>query len=158
NLWGSETQNHLSIVPTAGERDATVPEVGPTSMASRRLLVFKEGEPTCALQDREGNVWFGTTTGLQQIRVSRLRSYGPFGQFVVLGAGHHNSLWIGTTYFDEPPGDDFFQVKDGRMMPYRAGPTRITASYRDLTGVLWVGGYGRLWRLDDSTWQEVATP
>jgi signal transduction histidine kinase/ligand-binding sensor domain-containing protein len=158
SLWVSETQNHLSIVPIAAKHDAPVPEVGSTSMANRRSIVFNEGQPTSALEDREGNVWFGTTTGLQQIRASRLRSYGPFEEFVVLGAGNHNSLWIGTTHLDAPPGDDFFQVKDGRMVPYRAGPTRITASYRDLTGVLWVGGYGRLWRLDDSTWQEVATP
>ena len=44
------------------------------------------------------------------------------------------------------------------MVPYRGGPTQITVSYRDATGVLWLGGYGRLWKLNDSTWEEIAAP
>jgi signal transduction histidine kinase len=114
--------------------------------------------PISALQDREGNVWFGTTGGLQQLRVPRLRRHGPFEEFVVLGTGKHNTLWVATTHYRRVPEDDFFQLKDGRMVPYRGGPTQITASYRDATGVLWVGGYGRLWKLNDNTWEEVAAP
>jgi signal transduction histidine kinase len=128
-------------------------------MLEPRSLSFHDGAaPISVLQDREGNIWFGTTGGLEQLRVPRLRRHGPFEEFVVLGAGNRNSLWVATTHYRPVPGDDFFELKDGRMVPYRGGPTQITTSYRDATGVLWVGGYGRLWKLNDRSWEEIAAP
>lgn len=158
SLWMGDTAEHLRIVPVPLEPDPAAPsEVEPRSVSNRPFIAFG-GQVISALQDREGNVWFGTTAGLEQLRVSRLRSHGPFFEFVVLGAGNHNSLWIATSRFDPHPGADFFQIKDGVMVPYTGGPTMITASYRDLTGVLWVGGQGRLWKLEDSRWEEIAAP
>jgi len=34
----------------------------------------------------------------------------------------------------------------------------VTATYRDSTGVLWAGGYGRLWKLEEREWQEIPAP
>jgi signal transduction histidine kinase/ligand-binding sensor domain-containing protein len=158
HLWAGNDTRGVSVltIPSLDRDRAAVAEH--QAMPDPRFLPFASGPANCALQDREGNFWFGTTGGLEQLRVPRLRRYGPFPEFVVLGTGNHNSLWVATTHFMPVPDEDFFQLKEGRMVPYRGGPTQITASYRDATGVLWVGGYGRLWKLDDSTWKEIATP
>jgi signal transduction histidine kinase len=77
---------------------------------------------------------------------------------VVLGAGNHNSLWVGMTDPDRAPGQDFFQLDRGVLVPHAGGPTMVTATYRDSTGVLWAGGYGRLWKLEEREWQEIPAP
>ena len=160
NLWASDVMNRLSVIPTPSLDRADASQAAHSkSHPEPQFLSFYDGvAPTSVLQDREGNVWFGTTGGLQQLRVPRLRRHGPFEEFVVLGIGNHDSLWVATTHYRRSPEDDFFQLKDGRMVPYRKGPTQITASYRDATGILWVGGYGRLWKLNDRTWEEIAGP
>jgi signal transduction histidine kinase/ligand-binding sensor domain-containing protein len=160
NLWASDAANRLSVIPTPSLESAHAPPADENkSKFEPQFVSLHDGAaPVSVLQDREGNVWFGTTGGLQQLRMPRLRSHGPFEEFVVLGTGNHNSLWVATTHYRAVPGDDFFQLKDARMLPYRGGPTQITASHRDATGVLWVGGYGRLWKLDDRTWEEIAAP
>jgi signal transduction histidine kinase/ligand-binding sensor domain-containing protein len=160
NVWVSDAANRLSMIPTPSTDSARAPTAGEDkSKFEPQYVSFHDGAaPVSVLQDREGNVWFGTTGGLQQLRVPRFRRHGPFEEFVVLGTGNHNSLWVATTHYRSVHEDDFFQLKDGRMVPYRGGPTQITASYRDAKGVLWMGGYGRLWKLNDSTWEEIAAP
>jgi signal transduction histidine kinase/ligand-binding sensor domain-containing protein len=158
HLWAGDDARGVSVlrIPSLDRDRAAAAERQP--IPDPRFLSFANGPANSALQDREGNFWFGTTGGLEQLRVPRLRRYGPFPEFVVLGTGNHNSLWVATSHYRAVPDDDFFQLKEGRMVPYLGGPTQITASYRDATGVLWVGGYGRLWKLDDSTWEEIAAP
>ncbi|MDB6042039.1 MAG: two-component system sensor protein [Gammaproteobacteria bacterium] len=158
NLWISDTSDHMRVVPIPDESKAAAPEPQAQSLANRPFIVFSGGEPHSALQDREGNIWFGTALGLDQMRVSRLRRHGPFAKNVVLAAGNHNSLWVATTHFERPRGEDFFRLDDGRMVPYAGGPTGVTASYREPTGTLWVGGSGRLWKLENRKWEEVGAP
>jgi signal transduction histidine kinase/ligand-binding sensor domain-containing protein len=157
-LWSGDDAHGVSVLPIPALDGELAPAAEHQSMPDSGFLSFNTGVPLSALQDREGNYWFGTEEGLEQLRIPRLKRHGPFPEFVVLGTGNHNSLWVATTHYAPVPGDDFFQLKAGRMVPYRAGPTQITASYRDATGVLWVGGYGRLWKLNDSTWEEIAAP
>jgi signal transduction histidine kinase/ligand-binding sensor domain-containing protein len=161
NFWVSDGAGRLDVLPepSVGGTLASAAAAESKSELDSRLLTFTDAaQLASAFQDREGNFWFGTTGGLEQLRLPRLRRHGPFPEFVVLGAGNHNSLWVATTHYTPVPGDDFFQLKAGRMVPYRGGPTQVTSSYRDATGVLWVGGYGRLWRLNDSKWEEIAAP
>jgi signal transduction histidine kinase/ligand-binding sensor domain-containing protein len=158
NLWVSDTAEHMRVLPIPSEGSAPTAQSTIQPTATRPFVTFSSGEPNCALQDREGNVWLGTPVGLEQMRVSRLRNHGPFAKIVVLGAGNHNSLWVGTTHSDRPPGQDFFQLDRGVMVPYAGGPTMITGTYRDSTGALWVGGYGRLWKLEDREWKEIPAP
>ena len=158
NLWVSDTAERMRVLPIPGEGSAPAAQSAIPPATTRPFVTFSSGEPNNVLQDREGNVWLGTPVGLEQMRVSRLRSHGPFAKIVTLGAGNHNSLWVGTTNVDHPPGQDFFQLDRGVMVPYAGGPTMITATYRDSTGVLWVGGYGRLWKLADREWQEIPSP
>jgi signal transduction histidine kinase/ligand-binding sensor domain-containing protein len=160
NLWVSDAADHMRMLPIPTAADGTGAQLEPPALAARPFITFSNGEPNCALQDREGNIWFGMASGLEQMRVSRLRSYGPFAKNVTLGAGNHNSLWVGTTHSERAQGEDsFFQLEDGVMAPYTGGPTGITAAYREPAGTLWVGGIGgSLWKLDDRTWEAVDTP
>jgi signal transduction histidine kinase/ligand-binding sensor domain-containing protein len=160
-LWLESATSGVSVLPIPSPDGELALGSKRQSPADPQLLFFADrAEPISAFEDREGNIWFGTTLGLEQLRLPRLRRHGPFEDTVVLGAGNHNSLWVAvaTTHIGPAQGDDFFQMKDGLMVPYRGGPTQITASYRDATGALWVSGYGRLWKLNDSTWEEVGAP
>jgi signal transduction histidine kinase len=152
-LWISDTSDRMRVISTPDASATAAP-----SIADRPFITYSGGGPNCALQDREGNIWFGTVSGLEQMRVARLRSHGPFAKNVTLAAGNHNSLWVGTTHPDRPPGQDFFRLDDALMVPYAGGPTGILASYREPTGALWVGGFGRLWRLEDRKWEEMSVP
>jgi signal transduction histidine kinase/ligand-binding sensor domain-containing protein len=160
NLWVSDAADRMRMLPIPDAADGTGAQLETPGLANRPFITFGDGEPNCALQDREGNIWFGMASGLEQMRVSRLRSYGPFARNVILGAGNHNSLWVGTTHSERAQGEDsFFQLEDGVMVPYTGGPTGITATYREPAGTLWVGGIGgSLWKLDDRKWEAVDTP
>ena len=158
NLWISDTAEHMRLLPIAAAADSARAVPAPPSLATRPFITFSDGEPYCALQDREGNIWFGTPTGLEQMRVSRLRSRGPFAKAVTLGAGNHNSLWVAMTNPDSPPGDDFFSLDDAGLVPYTGGPTGISASYREPAGTAWVAGFAGLWKLEDRKWEAVAGP
>ena len=160
NLWVSDTTDHMRMLSIPAASDGAGAQLEPPALANRPFITFSDGEPNCALQDREGNIWFGMASGLEQMRMSRLRSYGPFAKNVTLGAGNHNSLWVGTTHSERAQSEDsFFQLEDGIMVPYTGGPTGITAAYREPTGALWVGGVGgSLWKLDDRKWETINTP
>jgi signal transduction histidine kinase/ligand-binding sensor domain-containing protein len=151
NAWGGSDATGVSVLPT--------PPVGGPPGTPRSMPFADGAAPISSLLDREGNLWFGTTRGLEQFRIPHLREYGPYPELIVLGSGNHDSMWVATTHYRPEPGDDFFHLKNNLMVPYRGGPTMITASYRDPTGVLWMGGYGRLWKLNnDDTWEEVVAP
>ena len=158
NLWITDTAKHMRVLPIPAAADNAATQLETRTLADRPFIVFSDGEPNCVLEDREGNIWFATATGLEQMRRSRLRNYGHFPRNVILGTGNHNSLWVGLTNTNRTPGEDFFQLQDGGLVPYTGGPTDITASYREPTGTLWMGGIGGLWRLEDRKWEAVAPP
>ena len=157
NLWGADPDEHLRILPIPTEPKSPAAHAALPLPVKRPFIGFS-GQLIGALEDREGNLWFGTTNGLEQLRVSRLESHGPLPSFVVIAAGNHDSVWLCTSSYNPQPGPDFFQIEDGQLVPHVGGPTMLTGFYRDSTGVLWVGGQGRLWKLSDSSWEEVAIP
>jgi len=72
-------------MPIPGEGSAPTAQSTIPPAATRPFVTFSSGEPNHVLQDREGNVWLGTSVSLEQMRVSRLRSHGPLAKIVVLG-------------------------------------------------------------------------
>ncbi|MFC4309393.1 ATP-binding protein [Steroidobacter flavus] len=95
-------------------------------------------------EDREGNIWAGTSGGLDRFRYSALIQ-APFpdgAHDFALVPGEHGEVWAGTTTH--------------RLMRLRGeevsehGPQlRVTATNRDRRGTLWFGGPQGIWRVID---------
>ena len=96
-------------------------------------------------EDREGNIWLVTDSGLDQFRRGRMReialpAYG--GEARPLVAGPDGALWI-----------DYSYLLDVNTIPEHFAPERNVDSvvhqmYRDPNATVWYGTHSRLWRLD----------
>jgi signal transduction histidine kinase/ligand-binding sensor domain-containing protein len=103
------------------------------------------------MQDREGNIWVSTMGGIDRFRRPNvIRLLPVLDSAVALAAGEEGSVWIGTTWGNDPQPTDGLWKYDGslrRIPQYTAGA--VTAIDRDRHGVLWVGGDRGIWRNDD---------
>ncbi|TXF99057.1 sensor histidine kinase [Massilia arenae] len=96
-------------------------------------------------EDREGNIWLVTESGLDQFRRGRMReialpAYG--GEARPLAAGPDGALWIDHSF-----------LLDVNTIPEHFAPERnvntvVHQIYRDPGATVWYGTHSRLWRLD----------
>ncbi len=110
---------------------------------ARQGLSGRDGQ--LGLQDREGNVWVITESGLDQFRRGRMRDI-PLRRYVgetrPIAAAPDGQLWI-----------DYSWLKNIHAQPYDFGPqgsmdNLIWQMYRDPDGTVWYGTSGKLWKLD----------
>ena len=90
--------------------------------------------PQSSYQDREGNLWFGTTAGLDRLRPNRLKTLPvepPFDHPGML-PGPDGSVWIG-----DYAGDIHSYTASGVRQRELAG--HLSASYWAADGTLWLG-------------------
>ena len=104
------------------------------------------------LEDREGNVWAGTTGGLDQFRHTKLtRVELPGATSFAIAPADSGALWVGS---DERPlmrlGD---QVRD---FPEVRNP--VDVAYGDREGVVWIGSPHGLWQLRRGRFAPVRLP
>jgi signal transduction histidine kinase/ligand-binding sensor domain-containing protein len=160
HVWFTGAGNRLGRVSIPPSEDPNaIRRPGLSQTGYRYVLLGDGGQANDVLEDREGNLWFATSSGLSQLRIAAFKRLGPFPEYVVVDAGAGNSIWVGTTHGDPARGEvDFFRLQGDSMVPQGGGPTSLTASYRDADGVLWMGGNGRLWKLQDNSWQEIVAP
>lgn len=111
------------------------------------------GLPQCFFQDREGNVWIGTSAGVDRFRRNRLATVPTGSQldhaFLLPGAG------------------------DGMLVGDRAGPLRefgpegqrgvlarafVSAAYRAPDGAVWLGAEQELWRRSGTRMRRIPRP
>ena len=94
-------------------------------------------------EDREGNIWASTSTGIDRFRHQRISAvkFPDEAASAPLVADAEGGVWVGSTYFPQPEHG----VLNHRpvVIPLENSPS---ASYRDPAGILWFGGEGRLWR------------
>jgi signal transduction histidine kinase len=95
------------------------------------------------LEDREGNVWLGTTGGLDRFRESRLTKVDLANDSsdYALAAGDAGAVLVG-----EYSKTGAFKVMKGSPVEAMPGPHYITCAYRDPDGILWFGGREGIWR------------
>jgi signal transduction histidine kinase/ligand-binding sensor domain-containing protein len=107
-----------------------------TGLSSDSVLALAE--------DRDGNIWVGTTAGLHRLTPRRLTPAENIGFVLAVEPAAGGGMWVGTTTgifrahsaFDRPPARAPGTALEVRSM-VRDGDT------------LWIGAAGGLWRLDD---------
>ena len=105
------------------------------------------------LEDREGNVWAGTTGGLDRFRRAKLNRVELTGlqEDIALAPADSGAVWVGSA------GRHLLRLGDGiREFPEVARPVEL--AYRDRAGVAWMGSPFGLWRSNRGRFVRVALP
>lgn len=102
-----------------------------------------------AMEDREGNLWFGTSGMLHRFRPRQVTSYAAEtglsdqGFIPVTGDGA-NGLWLGTPY----SLNALYHFQDGKFTLHKIN-AQVHSLYHDRAGILWIGTEKGLYRLRD---------
>lgn len=98
---------------------------------------------TPLLEDREGNLWFGSNRGLDRIRRSKLlpAQFPEGAHDFALVAGDGGALWAGSR--NRP-----LMRLAGENLEFSPLDVAITATHRDADGVVWLAGPRGVWRVD----------
>ncbi|MEL1264361.1 sensor histidine kinase [Pseudoxanthomonas putridarboris] len=106
------------------------------------------------LEDREGNIWLGTTGGLDRFRDNAFfATPAPGGGSGGLAPANGEGVWL-IGHFQAP-------ARIGRQAYSLPGAgTGLTAIHRDAQGVLWLGGQrgDGVWRMQDGRLARMALP
>jgi PAS domain S-box-containing protein len=105
------------------------------------------------LQDREGNIWIATTSGLDRFRKTNLVPViPPFKERqVVLAAGKAGDAWV--EYLGSVAHVDRTRAEPGDPIP---GDVR--SAYRAPSGVIWWLGWDAIYRFDAGKYTRIALP
>lgn len=155
-LWGTDgVQGGVFRIPDPSAVPTDTP-LAPASVTER----FHRGDGLTAevavplLEDREGSIWVGTNLGLNRFRRNpfhaegRVPEHSPFGY--ALAGGDDGPI---VAY-----GDRLQLLGRPSTQALRMPLEPISALYRSPRGSLWIGGPGRLLRIDGGAPVEVVLP
>lgn len=106
-------------------------------------------------EDREGNVWVLTDSGIDQFRASRMHLLSlphVFGDAQAVAAGPDGDFWVGLDYYRHADGTP------QPSMPRQAQKEVVTSLYRDPRGGVWFGTQDALWKLEGGRRVRVPLP
>ncbi len=111
------------------------------------------------LEDRDGNLWVATQTGLDRFRDSPLARFSPLGSatnFVLLP--EPDGLLLGAV--DATQGPQLWRLNGHhwRQWPWPSERGRIRALLRDPDGTTWIAASRGLWRWDAAGIQPATPP
>ena len=138
SLWIGPDQRGLRRVADVRESEMAVLEQLRDGLSSDRVY--------SALEDREGNLWFGTAVGLDRFRENKVKAYSNEeglipDQKLAVASTADGSVWL-VSY----TGNTVQRFRQGRITtsklpPYsRSDTTRILSLYADGNSSVWVGG------------------
>jgi signal transduction histidine kinase/sugar lactone lactonase YvrE len=109
------------------------------------------------LEDREGNIWIGTSAGLDRFRQSTVVpvAFPPAYLYLSLLNGDQGSIWVASQ--NHPTN----RIKDGRLIGTDALAAKVPSSictYRDANGTVWVTTARYLRRLDGDNVTDLPYP
>jgi signal transduction histidine kinase/ligand-binding sensor domain-containing protein len=105
------------------------------------------------IEDRDGNIWVGTTRGLDRFREANVVPIAPFAPDAPLVTGETDA-WATTTvalkhYLVH------LQGTTATLQPFDGEATAVTHS---ADGVIWLGGPGKLWRYANGQMANIPFP
>ena len=120
------------------------------SAAAAQRLSFQQGlsgeSGTAILVDKEGNIWIGTSGGLDRFRENKLATYAALpsqGEALTLAVGRNGEVWSGNQVIDSPSAAPI--VFDSAT----ASPTNFTvADFVDTQGHYWSHTFESLTRTE----------
>jgi signal transduction histidine kinase/ligand-binding sensor domain-containing protein len=94
------------------------------------------------IDDREGNIWLGTSGGLDEFRNSAIAPalFPPGSHDIALVAGDDGAVWAGTT------NRALMRLRN-KTVTSTDGAMRTTCAYRADDGTIWLGGQQGIWRI-----------
>ena len=140
SLWTGADQNGLRRM--ADFRQAGIGLVG--QFRAREGL--SSDAVYTALEDREGNLWFGTALGLDRFRENKVTPYSnqeglTADQKLALTSTPDGSVWLVSNAGDTVQRLRRGQTSVSKLPRYsRSDTTRILSLYADPTNGVWVGG------------------
>jgi signal transduction histidine kinase/streptogramin lyase len=139
----SEGSGRLGVLP------------GGVVLESFRLLDGLSSEASGPiLEDREGNIWIGTTKGLDRFRRSKLVpvSLPPGHLGLALLAGENGEIWVANA-----SNTPLMRVRSDEVIVGNAIHD-IASFYRDRQGTVWWGAQGGVWRQRGGKFDYFAQP
>lgn len=111
----------------------------------KRIQKFNEADGlsgnlvTNILEDREGNIWVGTTKGLDRFRYSPIVpvTLPPAQQKLTLQAGTNGEVWAASA-----GTHSILRITDDTIGPMFNGKSFVSSVYRAASGDIWWGGEG----------------
>jgi signal transduction histidine kinase/ligand-binding sensor domain-containing protein len=108
-------------------------------------------------EDREGNVWVGTISGLDRFRYSPIVPFTlPSSvQRLTLATNERGEIWAGTSTTDK-----FLHLSDGQFESVTVQPkeTYTTSIYRDADGSNWWGSHRGIWHQQNTKFRYFPPP
>lgn len=160
-LWASDRQAQTLIrVPLRepSTQSSSSPHDHPDGFA--RSDGLSSGRVFALMEDREQNIWVGTSTGLHRFAYTNVvRDVAPpCSQGIFTGAafaaGESGALWVAC---NDGSAGHVDELRDGRVMTRLPSPP-FTVAHRDLQGVVWFGGPIALGHLEDNQMVTMPVP
>ena len=106
-------------------------------------------------EDRDGNIWVGTTSGFHRFTERTLTPVDDVGFVLAIAPAGADAVWAGTSN-----GVVRATTRDGAWNPQPVGPLKpdVRTFYRHDDGTLWIGATDGLWRLDRAGISRVTLP
>ena len=106
------------------------------------------------LEDREGNIWIGSTKGLDRFSRSAFISVSlpPTYVSLTLLAGEGDDIWAASTR-----RNPLLHISGDKIIEQSA-PMEISCVYRDSGGIVWWGGNGGIWKQNEDRFQFFPQP
>lgn len=131
------------------------PQAGAPRQAMDAARGLSGGYGTAVFEDREGNIWAGTTHGIDRFRPYRLRALQLpryFGGARPLAARPGGGAWIDNSFLADAGAEPVMFAPEGRNV------NMATALHATPDGILWSAGPGGMWKLRNGTREEVPLP
>jgi signal transduction histidine kinase/ligand-binding sensor domain-containing protein len=140
NAWLDGPGGFVRVSLAARSASESASSLTPVEFPVERVPLRTGPQGYSAFEDREGNVWVGTSGGIERFRQTKLTPVtlpepmeGPS-----LAAAADGSVWLASFV------NTLLEVGD-RVVDHAGVPANITAAYRDLSGDVWFGGPGGMW-------------
>ena len=149
NLWIATFGEGLWRVRDAGRAG------GPLIERANLRTGLSSDSVQSVLEDRDGNIWVGTTGGLHRLQERALTPVENVGFVVAMEPAEGARMWAGTTngmiQFSGAPGPW------ARMGARSPGPD-VRSLHRDKSGTLWIGASDGLWQFANGRLTHVLLP